>query len=126
MKSLREGIDLFNTAQFWSAHEAWERDWLTAAGDEKIFLQGLIQLAAAFHHVQRGTLSGAGRLIDAAVAKLASVPPGFAGVDRSEAVATALQRRLQITRGDVVSAEEFPPLRYNPALSKRTSRSGHR
>lgn len=113
MKNLRRGIDLFNAAEFWKAHEAWEEDWLVARGDEKTFLQGLIQLAAAFHHIRRGTLPGAGRLIEAALAKLESFPPGFAGIDRSEAVAAALQRRKQITRGEVVSAEDFPLLRYN-------------
>ena len=41
------GVDLFNFAYWWEAHEAWEGDWRSAAGDQKLFLQGLIQVSAA-------------------------------------------------------------------------------
>src|SRR5208283_3990514 len=36
------------------AHEAWESLWARAEGTQRLFLQGLIQLAAALlkHHVQ--------------------------------------------------------------------------
>jgi len=56
-----------------------------ARSDVKLFLQGLIQLAAAYHHVRRGTLRGAPRLFDAALRKLATFPPGYCGIDRSAA-----------------------------------------
>lgn len=112
-QNLVEGIALFNDAKFWHAHEAWERDWLGAAGDEKRFLQGLIQLAAAYHHVQRGTVSGAVRLFDAALEKLSSLEAGYHGVDRSEAVSRADVHRRQIAGGGHIGAMEFPKLRYN-------------
>ena len=41
------------------------------SGEEKRFLQGLIQLAAAYHHAGRGTNRGGIRLFDAALEKLA-------------------------------------------------------
>jgi predicted metal-dependent hydrolase len=110
---LAEGITLFNDQKFWHAHEAWERDWLVADGDEKIFLQGLIQLAAAYHHVQRRTYSGGVRLFDAALEKLSRVSAGFFGVDRSEAVARAAEHRQRIARGEHIDAVDFPKLRYN-------------
>ncbi len=110
---LAEGITLFNDRKFWHAHEAWERDWLVAEGDEKIFLQGLIQLAAAYHHVQRRTYSGGVRLFDAALEKLSRVSTGFFGVDRSEAVARAAEHRQRIARGGHIDAVDFPKLRYN-------------
>ena len=46
---LAEGIALFNQGRFWEAHEAWEDAWLAEEGPTKLFLQGLIQLTAAFH-----------------------------------------------------------------------------
>ena len=113
MSALLEGIALFNDQKFWHAHEAWERDWLVAEGEEKLFLQGLIQLAAAYHHVQRRTYSGGIRLFDAALEKLSRVPEGYAGVDRNEAVARGAQHREQIARGEHIDALDFPKLRYN-------------
>jgi uncharacterized protein len=87
------GVDLFNKRKFWEAHEAWEELWLAAESDVVQFLQGLIQLAAAYHHVQRGTLRGAVRLFDAALGRLAPFPPGFCGVDRPDTEAAARRHR---------------------------------
>ena len=111
--SLVAGIELFNAQQFWHAHEAWERAWLATAGDLRLFLQGLIQLAAAYHHVQRGTYPGGIRLFDAALEKLARLPADYAGVDRNEAVTRGAQHREQIARGGHIGPNDFPKLRYN-------------
>lgn len=111
------GIDLFNSHHFWHAHESWEQLWLTGQGEEKRFLQGLIQLAAAYHHVQRGTFRGAGRLFEAAQTKLASFPEGYLGVDREDAVAASFVHRDRVARGVAIDASEYPKLRYNSATS---------
>jgi predicted metal-dependent hydrolase len=50
------GIGLFNAGKFWHAHEAWELVWLRQAEDERLFFQGLIQLAAAYHHLTKKKL----------------------------------------------------------------------
>ena len=88
---LRAGLAHFNAAEFWEAHESWETLWLVAGPDVKPFLQGLIQVAAAYHHVKRGTLRGAPRLFEAGMKKLAPFPHGFCGVDRSEVVVLSPQ-----------------------------------
>jgi predicted metal-dependent hydrolase len=111
--NLIRGITLFNDQEFWHAHEAWEELWLPARGEQKTFLQGLIQLAAAYHHVQRGTFRGGVRLFDAALAKLAPFPAGYGGVDRAEVVDAAAGHRLRIARGEKIAREEIPKLRYN-------------
>lgn len=115
-RSLIEGIVLFNEQKFWHAHEAWERIWLVASGEEKLFLQGLIQLAAAYHHVQRGTYSGGIRLFDAAREKLDEFPPGYGGVDRGAAMALAAQHRGRIARSEHIDPGDFPKLQYNCGL----------
>jgi predicted metal-dependent hydrolase len=113
MNAIENGVALFNDHQFWHAHEAWEGIWLGAAGEEKVFLQGLIQLAAAYHHVQRGTFRGGVRLFDAALRKLERFANGYCGVDRAEAVSVALRHRGKIARGENIDAGEYPKLRYN-------------
>lgn len=113
---LAEGIALFNEGKFWHAHEAWERIWLVAEGEEKRFLQGLIQLAAAYHHVQRRTYRGGIRLFDAALAKLSAFPAGHGGVDRDPAVKLAAEHREKIARGGHIEPGDFPKLQYNYSL----------
>ena len=111
--SLRSGVELFNEHKFWHAHEAWERVWLQSEGDLRRFLQGLIQLAAAYHHVQRGTFRGGVRLFDAALSKLATFPVHFLELDRDEVVAIAKNHRDRIARGEHIDEKDFPKFRYN-------------
>jgi len=46
-----------------------------------MFLQGLIQLAAAFHHDSRGNREGTKSLLEAALKKLKKYPDKFRGVN---------------------------------------------
>lgn len=52
------GVALFNTGQFWHAHEAWEQCWHAAHEPDASFYKGLIQAAAALVHWQRGNPTG--------------------------------------------------------------------
>lgn len=126
MNDLEEGIALFNDHRFWHAHEAWERIWLHAAEPEKRFLQGLIQLAAAYHHAQRGTFRGGVRLFDAALSKLAPYPVHFLSVDREEVVSRAEIHREKIAKGEHIDEKEFPKFRYNCSPHAPTESSRHR
>lgn len=113
----RAGLDHFNAAEFWDAHESWETIWLEAESDVHLFLQGLIQLAAAYHHLKRGTYPGGLRLFDAALQKLERFPKQWCGIDRAPAeaaarlhrewVADVLQRGAADARFD---ASEFPQI----------------
>lgn len=111
MQELQAGVDQFNSHDFWHAHESWEALWLPSTGDERRFLQGLIQLAAAYHHVQRGTFRGGIRLFDAALTKLEGFPDGYSGIDRGNAVEAARRHRMRIAAGETIDAREYPKLR---------------
>jgi predicted metal-dependent hydrolase len=52
-QEVEHGIALFNAGKFWQAHEAWELVWQRQSDDERLFFQGIIQLAAAYHHLTR-------------------------------------------------------------------------
>jgi uncharacterized protein len=85
-RARREGIRLFNEGLFWEAHEAWEAIWLVVAPPEKQFVQGLIQVAAAWHHLGRGNRRGALRLSGRALARLEPFEREYWRLDRSLAV----------------------------------------
>jgi predicted metal-dependent hydrolase len=67
-------LDLFNGASFFDAHEVWEDVWRAAPPEEKKFLQGLIQIAVAFHHHSTGNLVGARSLLDRGTRNLQGYP----------------------------------------------------
>lgn len=87
---IREGLHLFNTQRFFEAHEALEAVWLNAKGHEKIFLHGLIQIAAAFHHHQRLNPAGFRSLLEKGLKKLARFGDTQEGID-----VNGLRRQLQ-------------------------------
>jgi hypothetical protein len=71
------GVDLFNRRYLWEAHEAWEVVW-NAVGHESppgVFVQGLIQAAAALLQAHRCVIGGALTLAAKADAKLARTEP---------------------------------------------------
>ena len=65
------GVDLFNAAYWWEAHVYFERLWAeTASAEEREFLQGLIQLAAALLKRRAGNKAGDAKLTAKAIEKL--------------------------------------------------------
>lgn len=77
----QRGIDLFNRGEFFTCHEVLEEIWLEEPESEKPFYQGIIQVAAAFHHFQRGNRAGLESLLRAGVEKLRRFPPVYHGLD---------------------------------------------
>jgi uncharacterized protein len=76
----QKGLEEFRAGRFFEAHEEWERLWKGASGPDRRFLQGLIQLAAALVHADRGRTAPAVRLLRLAREKLDPFPDGHAGL----------------------------------------------
>jgi uncharacterized protein len=83
---LREGIRLFNNEQFFAAHEALEDVWRASAASDKKFLQGLTQLAVAFHHHSTGNDVGCRSVMARALMNLSGYPEGLFGLHTTEIV----------------------------------------
>jgi uncharacterized protein len=77
---LAEGLRCYRAEEFFAAHEHWELVWLRLQEPEKAFLQGVIQVTAAFHHFQRGNLEGTASLLRAALRRLDPHSPRFGGI----------------------------------------------
>lgn len=138
--AVERGRSLFNARRYFEAHEAWEEAWLAETGEPRLFLQGLIQIAASLHKASRGgSASGCVRLIDAGLEKLGRVRGGAGGLalGRFRSDVTAFRTRAEAwRRGE--SDRAGPPyprlllsrsasaVRKRPArtASTRTRRSG--
>jgi len=81
---LAEGLNCYRREQFFDAHEHWETVWLTLAEPEKSFLQALVQISAAFHHLNRGNRIGAMSLLGRSMRRLDMSPSEFCGIDVAE------------------------------------------
>jgi len=79
--ALAEGLRCYRNREFFLAHEYWESVWMCSAEPERTFLQALIQIAAAFHHLGRGNSAGATGLLARALHRLEAFPPIYGGLD---------------------------------------------
>jgi hypothetical protein len=79
---LRAGVAIYNAGYYHAAHDAWEEYWLDLpAGEDRDFLQGLIQFTAAVYHVRNGNAEGARGLAESAREYLDGLGTEFHGVE---------------------------------------------
>jgi uncharacterized protein len=74
---LAEGRAAFDRGAFFEAHELWESIWRGLSGEERTTVQGLIQIAAALHHRQRGRSGPASRLLSKGMEKVSRCSPAL-------------------------------------------------
>jgi len=107
-RKFREGLQHFNHGRFFEAHEAWEEIWLQAPQPEKTFLQGIIQVAAAFHHYQRNNRVGTKSLLRAGLKKLERFPDTHRGIHLEKLRAAASQWLGALAASEEPSRKVFP------------------
>lgn len=102
----QRGVELLNHGEFFEAHEVLEDVWRDAPEPDRKFLQGLIQVAVAFHHRSCGNLVGFRSVLARACGNLSSYPDVYQRVDLA-----ALLSNLEEWRRVVEdSPSTIPPL----------------
>jgi hypothetical protein len=69
-RALEEAAYLFNEGLFFEVHEVLEAVWLTQGEGIRLLLQGLIQIAVGFHHLENRNLRGALSLLEEGIGKV--------------------------------------------------------
>jgi predicted metal-dependent hydrolase len=117
------GVSLFNRAHFFDAHEVLEDLWRALPRDRpahrrlRLHVQGMVQLAVAFHHASRGNYVGARSVLARALGNLKGANSSFPDLDldRLRADLEVWQRYLE----DAVGALDGDvDRRAAPALPK--------
>ncbi len=106
-RDMARGVELFNRGAFWESHEAWEQIWLRHAEPSRVFIQALIQLAAAYHQLHRGIHHGVVKHLNNVALKLGPFSGRFLGVD-VDGVKEAVDRgQAEIDRVGAAEIEKF-------------------
>ncbi|HEY0981289.1 MULTISPECIES: DUF309 domain-containing protein [unclassified Schlesneria] len=79
----REGVRLFNEEEFFECHDVLEELWAETVGDERKFIQGLIQASIALFHFGNENFGGAKKLFFAATTKLDPYGDEYMGIKLS-------------------------------------------
>jgi hypothetical protein len=110
-QALARGIALFDAQRFWEAHEAWEEAWMDEEGDVRVFLQGLIQVAAGYYKATvQDQPGGCVKLLGSGLAKLRLVPDVFGGI-ALVAFTSQVERTLEDARRWHGGGERVDPAR---------------
>jgi predicted metal-dependent hydrolase len=112
-KLVSEAAGLFNQKLYFECHELLEDAWREALGEEKRFLQALIMLSVAMHHVAAGNYTGAVNLFEKGLGRLEPFLPERDGLDLgnlAETTRKALQKARRGLQGeDVLWTEDDVP-----------------
>lgn len=108
---LLEGVQQYNEGYFFEAHEIWEGLWMQSPWPTRRFLQGLIQVAAAFVHFVRHEYPGTVRLLGHAHEKLADFAPRYMGVDVDRLLSDVAAAAKELHGLGPERFEEMPPER---------------
>ena len=110
------GIALYNSQQFWEAHEAWEVVWRRYSASWRLLLQGLIQMSAGFYQLRRNIYHGTVKHLRNARRKLVLFPDGFLGLNLAELIAGIDATLAEVetagrSRIHEISTQRFPRIR---------------
>ena len=106
------GILFFNDEDYFEAHEVWEDLWAESHGDERRFVQGLIQSAVGLFHFCGGNLGGAVKLYRTSREYMRPCGSPFLGLD-TDAFWAQMERCF---RPLLITAEPDRTLRPDPTL----------
>ena len=106
------GVLFFNAHDFFEAHEVWEELWMESHGDERKFVQGLIQAAVGLFHFSGGNLGGAVKLFRSSHDYMKPCGPTYMGLDSD-----AFWRQMEVCFRPLLSTPTPDrSLRPDPAL----------
>jgi predicted metal-dependent hydrolase len=93
--ALAKAVREFNAWRFYDCHETLEDVWRAEPGPDADFYQGIIKIAAGFHHLLRGNRKGVLNLLGHALTLLEPFRPAYRGVRLAKLIdetAACLQR----------------------------------
>ena len=107
---LAEGLGCYRRAEFFEAHEHWESVWMNLDNSEKRFVQTLIQLTVALHHLQTGNTVGAISLARRALGRLELCPACFGGIAVAPLCIEVRNLLQMLQSGETIIPLAFPQI----------------
>lgn len=85
------GIAQFNAREFYECHETLETEWRRERRPVRLLYQGILQIAVALYHLERGRWAPALTMFERGIAKVDLFRPRCQGIDVA-ALAEAARR----------------------------------
>ncbi|MDZ7992299.1 MAG: DUF309 domain-containing protein [Nostoc sp. EfeVER01] len=104
-----QGVEQFNSGEFYACHDTLEALWIEASEPEKSFYQGILQIAVALYHLENRNWRGAVILLGEGSNRLRRYPSSYSGVDVDELLnqSAVLLTNLQQIGPDKIAAGDL-------------------
>lgn len=114
-----KGLQLFNSEQFYECHDTLEELWLEDSTSDRLFYQGLIQVAVGFYHLTGAKLGAARTMMKMALEKLAPYPARHRGIQLAQFREQVAEWKRMLDDAIALKCEvakrPFPKIQYDPA-----------
>ena len=107
---LGEAIFLFNSGDWYACHDGFEALWHETAGPMRPVLQGILQIAVAEMHLERGNCRGATILMGEGLGRLKACPPNALEIDLVALINLSMQRLLALQQQRSIEGLDLPRL----------------
>lgn len=77
----QHGLELINQGSYFHAHDVLEEVWREVRGEDRLFYQGVVQVAIAMHHFSKANMAGAQSVLAKARKNLEPYPSKSGGID---------------------------------------------
>jgi predicted metal-dependent hydrolase len=84
LKDISTGINYFNNADFYLAHDFFEGMWADCNREDRKFFQGLIQVSVGCYHLTCNNYSGALNQLNKGILKLNDYLPSYYNLDLAD------------------------------------------
>ena len=100
-----EGVEQFNSGQFYACHDTLEALWMEATEPDKTFYQGVLQIAVGLYHFGNQNWRGAAILLGEGNNRLRRYPEVYSGIDVDELLDKSLTvlKTIQLAKPEEIS-----------------------
>jgi len=109
-----EGIRLFNEHRFFEAHEALETAWMQETGAVRDLYRGILQIAVAYYHIERGNFRGAVKMFKRSERWLAPFPEFCRGIAVAQFIHDAEAAERLLVQGGPNRISQYPAAAFKP------------
>ncbi|MFS8118440.1 MAG: DUF309 domain-containing protein [Microcoleus sp.] len=105
-----QGIEQFNSQDFYACHDTLEALWMEAGEPEKKFYQGILQIAVGLYHLGNQNWRGAVILLGEGINKLSYYQPSYAEIAVENLLRQSAKLLSALQQAGPAKVAEFLPL----------------
>ncbi|MCC3404977.1 MAG: DUF309 domain-containing protein [Microcoleus sp. PH2017_10_PVI_O_A] len=105
-----QGIEEFNSQDFYACHDTLEALWMEAGEPDKRFYQGILQISVALYHLSNQNWRGAVILLGEGINRLSYYQPSYGGIAVEDLIRQSAKLLSALQQAGSEAVTNFIPL----------------